>query len=263
MTKYEDIDAVNWSTLKHMDTSPLHYRDAVDRPPEDTTEFAMGRATHAAILQPERLPLDYVVFDGERRGNAWKDFKKEHEGATILRRDEMDSVMRIAECVLSHPVAKEWLNLDMALIERAITWIDPATGIKCKGRPDAVHAAIVDLKGASSIDERIFRAQAARLGYFGQLAFYRRGYRTLTKLPAMQCALIAVETSAPHDVGVFVVDEDSMRVADDKITRLLAKVAECRKTGKWPGRYPMAHTIEMPAWAREDEVADFFDVEAA
>lgn len=258
--RYEDIDAVNWSTLRYMKQSPLHYKHAVDNPREDTTRFGIGRAIHTAILQPERLTLDYVVFDGARRaGKAWDAFEAENAGKTILKRDEMAAVEAIAKRVSDDPMMREWINHDLALIERPITWTDPTTGIECKGRPDAVHSAIVDVKSTSTIDERKVRATAASLGYFAQLAFYRRGYRTLTKLQ-LPCAVLAVEVEPPYDCGVFVVEEDSLRVADEEITRLLMRVAECRKSGMWPGRYQTAQTLALPNWARG---TSDFDMEAA
>src|SRR4051812_24246093 len=76
---YIKIDAVNWSTLKHMRTSPLHYRHAVDSPDEDTARFGIGRAIHTAILEPHKLATDYAVFDGKRRaGKKWKTFEAEN-----------------------------------------------------------------------------------------------------------------------------------------------------------------------------------------
>lgn len=254
---YDQIDGVNWSTLKYMDTSPLHYKHAVDHPTEDTTRFGIGRAIHTAILQPERLATDYAVFDGARRaGKAWDAFEAEHAGKTILKRAEWSAIQSLAQHVLEDEVAQYWLGGKNALIERPITWTDAATGLRCKARPDAVHSAVAEVKSTSSIDDRLFRSLATRMGYFGQVAFYRRGYHALTKL-WLPCALIPVEADAPHDVGVFVVDEESLRVADDKISRLLSRVAECRKTGIWPGRYQKAQTLTLPDYARDSDEYNF------
>lgn len=257
---YQAHDAVNFSTLKHMRTSPLKYKHVVDNGIDDTVIFGIGRAVHAGILQPERLALDFAVYEGKtRKGKEWDKFEADNEGKTILKSGEWDDAMRAADKVKSDPIAREWLNLDKALIERPITWTDPKTGLACKGRPDAVHSAVLDVKGTSSIDERIFRALATRLGYFGQLAFYRRGYRALTKM-SLPCAIVAVENDAPYDVGVFVLDEDSLNAADAEISRLLAKVAECRKSGLWPGRYQAAQTMALPDWARGEVEFNFSEV---
>lgn len=255
--QYQAHDGVNYSTLKHIRVSPLKYKHVLDNGIDDTAIFGIGRAIHAGILQPERLSLDFAVFDGKtRKGKAWDAFEAEHCDKTILKRSEWDDAMRAADKVNQDPVAVEWLNLRKALIERPIMWTDHVTGLVCKGRPDAVHSAIIDVKSTSTIDERTFRALASRMGYFGQLSFYRRGYSTLTKL-WLPCAIVAVEQDPPHDVGVFVVDEESLRVADDQISRLLAKVAECRKTNAWPGRYQRAQPLTMPEWERGGDEYNF------
>lgn len=260
---YDNIDAIRWSVLKHARVSLLQYRHAADNPESDNARFGIGRAIHSAILEPDKLAEQYVVFEGARRaGKAWDAFAAEHDGKTILKRDEWDAVLRAADRVCKDEVAKECLNRDFALIERPITWVDPYTKLACKARPDAVHSSIVEVKSTNTVDERDFIRNATRLGYFGQMAFYRRGYRELTKL-WLPCSVIAVEVDAPHDIGVFVIDEDSLRVADDEITALLAKVAECRKSGKWPGRYETPRPMVMPAYARISEDFSFEDEEAA
>jgi hypothetical protein len=258
---YMSTPGLNWSLLKHMKTSALHFRHAEEHPEDDTPRLGIGRAIHTAILQPERLKLDYAVFSGARRaGKAWDAFESENADKTILRRDEWAMVESLAERVRKDDVAQEWLGRGKAMIERPIAWTDAATGLACKGRPDAVHSAIIDVKSTSTIDERMFRSLATRMGYFNQLAFYRRGYRALTKMN-LPCAILAVEVDPPHDIGVFVIDDDSLRVADEEIARLLAKVVECRKSGKWPGRYDKAQALVMPDYARGDK--DFNIWEAA
>lgn len=260
---YDKLDAVRWSNLKHARVSMLQYRHAVDNPTEDNTRFAVGRAIHTAILEPEKLTEHYAVFSGPRRaGKAWDAFEAENSGKTILKRDEWDAVNAAADRVANDPLAQEWINRDLALIERPITWIDPITKLACKARPDAVHSAITEVKSTSSVDERKFIRLATDMGYFGQKAFYRRGYRELTKM-WLPCAIVAVEVDAPHDVGVFVIDEDSLRVADEEITRLLTKVSECQKSGKWPGRYQTTRPMVMPEWARGVDEFSFEEVEAA
>lgn len=262
LTAYENIDAINWSTLKHARESMLLYRHSVDNPPEDNPRFAIGRAIHTAILQPEKLADEYAVFEGQRRaGKAWDAFAEQNANKTILKAEEWQSVQKAAARVTEDPIAREWLNLDMALVERPITWIDPYTKLACKARPDVVHSATVEVKSCGTTEERRFIRQATDLGYFGQLAFYRRGYRELTKM-WLPCAIVAVEVDPPHDVAVFVADEDSLRVADDEITRLLSNVAECRKSGKWPGRYHTTRKMVMPPYARKEEF-NFDEMEAA
>jgi hypothetical protein len=251
--QYRARKAINISTLKSMRISPLHYQHARKTVVEDRPRMGMGRAVHTAVLEPHLFPSLYVIYDGDRRGNAWKDFKAANAKTTILRVDEMEKVRGAAEAIQAHPVARNTLSRENALIERAIEWTDLETGLRCKGRPDHVKGYISDLKTVPTVDERKFRADAARNGFYLQCAFYRRGYRALTKYD-LPCAIVAVEMDPPHDVGVFEVDPVSLARADEQITRLLQRVAECEKSGVWPGRHPTARTLTAPEWAhREDE----------
>jgi hypothetical protein len=253
LDKYRASKAINISTLKAMRVSPLHYKHERDRERPDTPRFGVGRAVHTAVLEPHLFPSLYAVYDGDRRGNAWKDFKTANSEATILKVDEMECVRGMADAISAHPVARKALKREGALIERAIEWIDPDTGLRCKGRPDHVAGAISDLKTVDTVDERRFKATAARLGYYLQASFYRRGYRTLTKFD-MPCSIVAVEMEPPHDVAVFDLDPVSLSRANEQITRLLRRVAECERAGKWPGRYPSSRLLTAPDWAhREDE----------
>src|SRR5574341_903199 len=65
--EYDRIDAVNWTTLKAMRASPKHYRYAAEHATEDTAAMRDGRAVHTAVLEPDRFPLDYAIWAGERR----------------------------------------------------------------------------------------------------------------------------------------------------------------------------------------------------
>jgi hypothetical protein len=251
--QYRARKAINISTLKAMRISPLHYQHARKTVVEDRPRMGMGRAVHTAVLEPHLFPSLYVIYAGNRNTNAFKEFKAENEGKTILKVDEMESVRGAADAIQNHPVAREVLRRNNALIERAIEWTDPITGLRCKGRPDHVLDAISDLKTVGTVDERKFRADAARFGYYLQGAFYRRGYRALTKYD-LPCNIVAVELEPPHDVAVFELDPTSLAKADEQITRLLQRVAECEKSGVWPGRHPTAKTLTAPEWAhREDE----------
>ena len=71
---YAAAVGINFSTLKHMARSPMHYRYALEHPPAETPAMLLGRATHTAVFEPDRFQLDYAVWPGDRRGNAYLQF---------------------------------------------------------------------------------------------------------------------------------------------------------------------------------------------
>lgn len=250
---YQAAEGINWSSLKHLMKSPLHFEHNRKCPPEDRAILMAGRATHTAILEPDRFPLDYAVFTGPRRAGAdWEAFKEAHVGRTILKESEYQEALAIRDAVRAHKVAAKLLSKGHA--ERVITWTDEATGLKCKGRVDYLRPdGLVDLKRTASLDERRFQRTAFDMGYHCQLAFYVRGLKALG-MPEPKVWMVAVEGTAPYDVAAFTVDPGVITEGDVKVTELLALFVECQKRKKWPGRYPTETTFFLPgyAYAQED-----------
>lgn len=256
---YRDMDGINISTLKEIRKSPAHYVYRLANPREDETGLMMGRLNHSLIFEPHKVDAEYAIFQGKtRRGKAWDAFEAENlaAGKTILKENEYRSCLGVRDAVLAHPIAKQYLAEGEA--EQALTWTDHPTGLLCKMRLDfrsTSHPAILDLKGTTSTDSRIFGTVAARLGYHLQAAHYVAGAKAngFGELPFV---IIAVEVDEPHDVTVYALDEDVMYYAEQERQELLRKVAECRASGKWPGRYQGEQVLRLPAWAlpaEEDE----------
>lgn len=258
---YTTLPGINWTTLKEMRRSPLHYQHRLANPLEDSARLAMGRAAHTAILEPDRFPLEYAVWTGERRaGKEWEAFKAANAGRTIIKADEYATCLAMRDAVRRHPAAAAILQAG-GEAEKAVTWTDDATGLPCKGRMDWLGKYVLaDLKTTSDLDPVRFGATAARMGYHTQLAFYRRGVKAATGMD-YPVQIIAVESSAPHDVAVFTIDETVLYAGDEEIDELLAKVKACREANAWPGRYPAETTLQLPNWAFGSDAAGADDLD--
>jgi exodeoxyribonuclease VIII len=257
---YRAIRGVNWSTLRDMRASPLHYKQAVDMPREDSDTLALGRAVHTAVLEPDRFPIDYTVWQGARRaGKEWEAFCAANQAQTILKVDQYATCLAIRDAVRRDPIAAAYLASGEA--ERNITWTDAETGLACKGRLDwhsPARKALVDLKTTRSVDARMFGATAFRFGYHCQLAYYLDGWRASVPGDPMEAVIIAVESEPPHDVGVFLLDDEVLYAGREEYHELLARVKGCMLTGRWPGRYDEPQLLQLPSWAfpnDDDEAA--------
>lgn len=253
---YAKIEAVNWSTLKEMQKSPMHYQHRLAHARVDTAAMAMGRAVHTAVYEPDRFALEYAVFKGARRaGKDWDAFKASHPTETILKVEEYKRCLAIRDAVRSHPVAASYLAEGTG--EQTITWTDKHTGLKCKGRYDWYSSAkqtLVDLKTSKDIGAHRFGATAGRLGYHAQLAFYLDGLaQHVSGDPRV--VIIAVESEAPFDVAVYHLDVDVLYAGREEYRDLLSKVRGCRELGKWPGRFEQEQSLELPAWVFGDETS--------
>ena len=247
---YRATEAVNWSTLREMQASPARYQWRLTHPPEETAAMRLGRATHTAVFEPDRLALEYAIWEGSRRaGPEWSDFAAANAMRTILKLDEYETALAIRDAVRANRDARRLLRSGQA--EVSLEWTDKATGIVCKARLDWLSPGrIVELKTTKSIDAHEWERTFAASLYHGQLAFYARGLAAQGRRRAAPSAyVIAVENTPPFEVGVFEVGEDELWAGEVIVERLLARLAECRAAGKWPGRYDGVQRLRLPAWA--------------
>jgi len=264
-SEYRAAPGCNYSTLKHMATSPMHYRHALENPPGENPAMLLGRATHTAVFEPERFQLEYAVWSASRRTNAYKEFAEEcqAQGRSVLTDGEYSDVLAIRDSVRGIPVVARLLEKGRA--ETSLFWRNPETGVECKGRLDwiAAEKAILDLKTTMSIDESWFASQTWKMRYFHQAAMYREGYAvSSTRGTILPFGIIAVERKPPHACRLFWLDEDSMEMAHEEYVSWLERVRDCTETGVWPGPEPSETQLKAPGWVagREDTI-DFEGVD--
>jgi exodeoxyribonuclease VIII len=303
---YRAAHGLNWSRLKVLDKSPLHYKHAIDHPRADTPALSLGRAFHAALLEPDRYAAEFRVWPGSRagrvweavqanlsadrvvffadvaarRGKAWTEAKDAApDGAVILvgaeqreyleivsdlpsnvvwlTQGEADTVAAMVKGARSNPRVLSLLSAD-GMAEVSLYWTEGEGQYarRMKARADLVityadRVLLVDLKSSRDVDPRSFGAAAARFGYHGQLAHYAHGLEQVYRLP-VECIIIAVESSAPHDSAVYHLDDLAMEAGRQMRDRLLAELAECEAAQEWPGQVPHAATLQLPMWAMPD-----------
>ena len=261
--EYAAIDAVNASSLKAMRRSPLEYLYATTTGRQATRAMGLGTGTHAAVFEPDRFASDYVVWDGDRRGKAYGEFCEQHADRVILKRAEYDLCCGMRDAVRSHPVAGPLLT-PPGEAERVWLWTDEQTGLKCKSRTDWWRPGLLcDPKTAADIDDRRFAATVYRLGYHIQAAHYRSGLKANGVESVPPFSIIAVESSPPHDVAVFELDDDALWVGEVEAAELMAKVSACRMTHRYPGRYLEVRPLSLPAWAAPESEGDIDGLDLA
>ena len=256
--EYRAIEACNFSTLKHMSRSPAHYRWAVDAIKSDTPAMRLGRCVHMAILEPARFEREVAVWEGDRRGNAWKDFQAANEGREILKTVEHVECRTMASVVREHPIAGPLLDM-MTSPEHVVTWdhqgVDGA--IRCKGRLDGWHpSGIIDIKTTRDASPEGFCRQSAANAYHAQAAMYLDGARA-NKLNAEVYHIIAVENVEPYAVAVYEVAGETLTTGRELYWLWLDRVQQCRAKGAWPG-YPLSAQLQLPRW-NQPTLSDIFE----
>ena len=274
----EDYDAhpgVRWSMLRHMRKSPLHYKHALDAQSKSTTALRTGSALHTLLFEPETYEERFTAYrasksKGEGARKNWEAFQADAatRGLTILDEDEERRALAMAEAV-ARSGARRLVDPSQGRAEVPLTFADPRTGRICKARLDRVNldGMVLDLKSTRSAELRNFGRQAWHLGYFHQAAFYSVAIGVATgqdpeRIPFL---FLAVENEPPYDVAVFEPCPETRYAAMEEVHRLMDSLAECERTGKWPGRYDGIQILQAPAYVltSEDEEWEVNGKEAA
>ena len=259
--EYWHRPGMNWSALHHMDTSPLKFRDEQLDPSPPSAIMTLGSAIHCVILEPSKFADEYAMFDGRRGTNAYADWQAEHPGVVDLKPDEWQQCMGAGEAVHRLRQGRDARRLIRgSRHEVSLFWTDPATGIRCKARPDIVRLTrmrdgrlfpmeLADVKTTTTIDARTFGRLSAGMLYHGKMAFAMRGLEAIFGAAPYRVSIIAVEQKRPHDVAVFPVDPDILYAGDQLVTKLLHQLKTCRKRRTWPGRYAEPVPLDFPEYA--------------
>jgi len=247
---YDQISALNYSSLHHMATSALLYHWRTKHPRPATAALDFGIAAHVAILEPNAFAARYVVApEGlDRRTKKGKAWVEEHSDRVVLTAADGARIELCARAIAAHGPASELIEGTNR--EVVIEWT--LDGIACKGRVDVHAAHLVDLKTCRDLGR--FQRDAAGYHYHAQIAWYRDGAVSAGVLnddaPAY---LIAVESVEPFDVAAFVVPTDVLDVGRRLYRRWLGKWKQCERSGLWPGQHPALDFLELPEWAMRDE----------
>ena len=255
---YLDIPAINWSSLKAMHISPLNYRYWQENPSPDKPAYALGRATHTAVLEPVEFNDRYATYEGVRnkKHKKYQEFMEENQGKEILSQPEWDQIWTMADAVDAHPMARSLLTGGDAEVN--LEWTDPVTGLACKGRADYLTDRVVDLKTAREVDPRRFSRAVSDYLYHGQLAYYHDGLGYWANeqgqgATPMAPIIIAVQSQPPYDVAVYQMTDEAMDAGRNLYRSLLDRLAECMETDTWPGVAGEVVDVELPPWAAGSE----------
>lgn len=255
---YDQIDAVNWSTLVYLATSAKLLQWRRTNPREETTALRVGTAIHCATLEPERFARAYIAQPdlGDGRTKAGKAAREEWDAtrdpsAIVLDAGEYELVTRCADAARAHPAVRDLLR--GGCVEEVLTWTDEATNVACKGRLDYLAPGyVLDLKSTRAETVAMFAKEVAGRLYHGQAAFYLDGAIATRRVDplASQVLLIGVQNVEPYDVIPGRLMPEDIERGRSLYRDLLRRYAQCRAAGWWPGLAPNVVNLSLPDWAR-------------
>jgi PDDEXK-like domain of unknown function (DUF3799) len=268
--EYDAIEALSITRLKELKRSPQHYRWALTHRKESDA-LTLGIATHVAVLEPERFDSDFAIWTrstdagamAPRRGQYWDEFSALNAHRTILTPTEGGEAKILAAAVRADATAMRYLAAGDP--EITMQW-QAGDNVKAKGRADWATVidgvpTIVGLKTARDVRHFQFGAQAAKLEYGMQWAWYHDGYEAITGKDARMIEVV-VESAAPYPVATYVIDKDILLQGRDNYLELLKVLAECEATDTWPGPVVGEQILTLPSWYYgSDATEDILDLD--
>lgn len=252
---YLAIDAASQTALKLMAKSMWHYANRVDV--KETRRMLNGSLVHCARLEPDLLSQRYVVLpdDAPRRPteaqwNAknpnessraamewWTQWGNEAAGRTLIPAEDFAITQLQLAALERDPQIVE--NMSEGRSEVSVFWIDPATGVYCKARPDYVRQyadgdVLTDLKSTVDESPQGFGLAAKRMRYDLQQAHYVDGWRIATGRRVKTFCFAAVTSKRPVLAKPYLLPDEFAQQGEDERRELLAMYANCRASDTWP-----------------------------
>lgn len=253
---YNDLRGLRSSHLRALAESPLHYLCPKPRK-GDAVEL---RLIHALALEGEEAAAQqFVRHEGARRGKAYDTICAANPGRDIATAAEWDRAAACAAALHEHPRIGPLLAEGEP--ELTVTWTRP-NGRACKARFDwlafrdidgARTAVEIDFKGYGSTAPHHVARMAAKHGAHTQRAHYREGLREgYGWTGPIRHGLVVYETSEPFDAELFWFTDEAIESATAAREALIERLAECERTGIWPGRHTEAQQLHPPPTYTDD-----------
>ena len=247
---YFASDGLSATVLKACRTSMKHGRHQATVGREQTAAMAWGSLVHGVVLEPDLFFDTLAVWNGDKRGKAWSEFKADAEGQhlSVVTVDEMKDLTAISASVHGNRHANRLISQTQH--EMSAFWGDDHYGpAKCRFDCicDDMALGIADIKTTRNITARLFGMDFFRMGYDLQFGWYREGARVITG-KVLPVHVICIESSAPFDCCVRRVPESVMDAGLERGIELARKYRICEHLNRWDGVSSEIDDIEVPGW---------------
>ncbi|MFF2100897.1 PD-(D/E)XK nuclease-like domain-containing protein [Streptomyces sp. NPDC058202] len=237
---------------------PAQFKYDRDHPQAPKREFDMGNAVHAEVLGEGHAIVEITEFTDYKKADA-RALRDEAyaAGKVPLLPKEKAQVDAMAKAVREHPLAGPLFAPGSGIPERSIYWTDPATGVRCRVRPDWLKqlpgtTLCVDLKTIRDAAPDTISRAIRDHNYHQQDPLYIDGIEAAGLAPE-GCRFIFAFVSKipPYLITVRELTDQDRDIGRARNERALRIYAECESTGIWPdwtGAVTEIPQIGMPAW---------------
>jgi hypothetical protein len=245
---------------------PAQFKYDRDNPAAPKKEFDIGHAAHLLVLGegPELEVIDFP--DWRTKAAQSKRDAAYDEGKVPLLTKDHDQVKAMAEAIRQDPIAGPLFRPGSGIAEQSIFWTDPATGIRCRVRPDWLKqlpglTLAVDYKTAKDASPLALSRAIRDRSYHQQDALYLDGIEAAGLAPD-HCRFVFVFQSktAPYLITVRELSEADRTIGRARNQRALRLYAECMRTDEWPdwtGPVTDIPMISLPPWDAKTQAEEY------
>ncbi|MFF1684648.1 PD-(D/E)XK nuclease-like domain-containing protein [Streptomyces sp. NPDC058254] len=237
---------------------PAQFKYDRDNPQAPKKEFDLGHAAHKLVLG-EGDEIVVTEYDDWRTKAAREERDAiRADGAVPLLFHDGEQVHAMAEAIRQHPLAGPLFTPGTGVAEQSIFWTDPATGVRCRIRPDWLKqipglTLCVDYKTTRDASPDAVSKAINDHGYHQQDALYTDGTEAAGLAPdGCRFLFVFQSKTAPYLITVREIDQQARDIGRAKNERALRIYADCERTGIWPDwTGPVADIpfINLPTWA--------------
>lgn len=184
----------------------------------------------------------------------WTAFEAEHADRELVSLDDYALCQTQLQAVTQQPELATILRSGRG--EVSVFWVDKATGIYCKARPDWLNLddprAVVpmDLKTCADESPSGFGRAAARLRYDLQAAHYVAGIEAALRTKVDRFVFAAVTNKPPVLAVPYSLTDEMRDQGRDERRELIERLAWCQRENEWPAYGAGIQLLDFPAYAK-------------
>jgi len=265
--EYRARDGINASMYKgSYESSMEELKVAMEKDHGTSDALEYGNLVHTAILEPDLLPGSFAVWSGgDKRTKAWKEFKDEHEGETIITQQQAESLPIIARNIAKdHEATRLMRGSDY---EVCVSWT-ASCGAKCKARIDILsddRRCVADIKTMANTNKWAFWNQVDKLGYWLQVGHYVEGVRQEFGLEHNpEFWFVCIGSVEPYSVICRPMSAEYIEFSRQESIKMVNRIHVGRTTGCWTtlAQEECIEEIPLPKKWREEKDISIREVEA-
>lgn len=229
-------------------TNPARFAHERDHGRPEKRVYDLGTLAHALILgNPDQRVRVIDAYDWRTKAAKEARAAAYANRQVPVHRGDLRAVAPLRRAIRRHELASAILSQGEA--ERSLYWIDPDTGVTCRGRLDWVRDnALVDVKTVpyGGTDTHTLAKAAATYDWPLQAAHYIDGWEALTgaRLPFL---FLVIEKEPPYFIRIVQLSDDDLAAGQERI-RLARDLFARYEADGYPEPAADIDTLTLPRW---------------